>query len=76
MVSLRVVQQSNAQISALPKGLVALFIGETSGIGQGALQTFAKHAASPYIYSVARPQAVPAHQELLNSLHQSNPSGS
>jgi NAD(P)-dependent dehydrogenase (short-subunit alcohol dehydrogenase family) len=71
MVSLQTVQQSNALI----KGLIALFIGATSGIGQSALQQFTHHASSPRIYTVARPSTVPSHENLLSSLRQSNPGG-
>ncbi|KAF4472959.1 short-chain dehydrogenase reductase [Fusarium albosuccineum] len=74
MVSFETVQKSNSLISTVPKGLVALFIGATSGIGQSALQQFAQHASSPRIYTVARPQSVASHQKLLDSLRQSNPS--
>jgi NAD(P)-dependent dehydrogenase (short-subunit alcohol dehydrogenase family) len=75
MVSLQTVQQSNARISSLPKGLVALFIGATSGIGQSALQQFAHHVSSPHIYTVARPSAVTSHDNLLATLRQSSPAG-
>lgn len=74
MVSYQSVQQSNARIASLPKGLVALFIGATKGIGQSALEHFAQHAPSPHIYTVARPTAVVAHENRLASLRQSNPS--
>ncbi|KAF9878673.1 short-chain dehydrogenase reductase [Colletotrichum karsti] len=74
MVSIELVRQSNAHLGSLPKGLVALFIGATSGIGQSALQNLAK-LPSPRIYTVARPQSVASHEQLLNELKQSNPSG-
>lgn len=75
MVSLQTVQQSNARISSvLPRGLVALFIGATSGIGQSTLQQFVQNAPpSPRIYTVARPQSVASHEALLASLRQSSP---
>ncbi|KAF7563553.1 hypothetical protein G7046_g564 [Stylonectria norvegica] len=75
MVSLKQVQQSNAGIGALPKGLVALFIGATSGIGQSTLENFARHASAPHIYSVARPQTAESHQQTLRYLAQHNPAG-
>ncbi|RSM02082.1 hypothetical protein CEP52_008228 [Fusarium oligoseptatum] len=75
MVSLQIVQQSNARLATLPKGLVALFIGATSGIGQSALEQFAQHASSPRIYTVARPQTVASHEKLLSSLRETNPNG-
>ncbi|TDZ17393.1 Oxidoreductase andH [Colletotrichum orbiculare MAFF 240422] len=75
MVALEVVRQSNARLASLPHGLVALFIGATSGIGQATLQNFAKNLPSPRIYTVARPRSVPAHESLLDSLRQTNPGG-
>lgn len=76
MVSFQTVLQSNARIAALPHGLVVLFMGATSGIGQSALETFSQYAASPHIYSVARPPSVNSHENLLASLRQANPTGS
>ncbi|KAI9699248.1 MAG: hypothetical protein M1820_007220 [Bogoriella megaspora] len=75
MVSLQTARQSNARIATLPKGLVALFIGATSGIGESSLEQFSQHAQSPHIYSVARPAAVASHEKKLDLLRQSNPSG-
>ncbi|KAK7428173.1 hypothetical protein QQZ08_005239 [Neonectria magnoliae] len=75
MVSFQTVKQSNAGVASLPKGLVALFMGATSGIGQSTLEHFAQNASSPRIYSVARSQTVASHEELLTSLRQTNPTG-
>ncbi|KAK9781313.1 putative NAD(P)-binding domain-containing protein [Seiridium cardinale] len=75
MVSLKVVQQSNAQVANLPRGLVALFIGATSGIGESALQHFAQHAPAPRIYTVARPSTAASHEKLISSLRVSKPEG-
>ncbi|KAM0433436.1 hypothetical protein ACHAPT_004316 [Fusarium lateritium] len=75
MVSLQIVQQSNARLATLPKGLVALFIGATSGIGQSALEQFAQHASAPRIYTVARPQTTASHEKLLTTLRETYPDG-
>ncbi|KAH6898060.1 hypothetical protein B0T10DRAFT_395437 [Thelonectria olida] len=75
MVPFHIVQQSNALLGTLEPGLVAIFMGATSGIGQHALQHFSRHASSPRIYTVARPHAMKPHEELLASLRQENPSG-
>ena len=57
MVSLSDVQSSNAQIAtALPSGLVAVFVGGTSGIGEYSLKEFARHARKPRVYFVGRSQ--------------------
>ena len=72
MVQLSDAQSSNELISTnLPPGLVAVFVGGTSGIGEGALKSFAKHAARPKIYFVGRSQEsanrIIAEGKLLNS---------
>ncbi|KAJ7308635.1 hypothetical protein DFH08DRAFT_1051058 [Mycena albidolilacea] len=69
MAALQTVLQSNANIARLPSGIVALFVGATSGIGQSTLQ----HVPAPHIYSVAHPQTVAAHETHLASLSKSNP---
>ncbi len=57
MVSLTDVQSSNSRIaSALPPGLVAVFVGATSGVGETSLKQFAKHAREPRVYFVGRSQ--------------------
>lgn len=57
MVSLLDVQSSNSRIaSVLPPGLVAVFVGATSGIGETSLKQFAKHARQPRVYFVGRSQ--------------------
>jgi NAD(P)-dependent dehydrogenase (short-subunit alcohol dehydrogenase family) len=75
IVSFQIVRQSNARIASLPQGLVALFIGATSGIGQSILQHFAQHASAPHIYTVARTATVDAHETLLESLRKTRPDG-
>lgn len=52
--SLTQVQASNATISSLPPGLVAVFVGATSGIGEAALKEFVKNAKKPKCYLVGR----------------------
>ncbi|KAJ5261110.1 hypothetical protein N7478_011705 [Penicillium angulare] len=57
MVSLSEVQVSNAKIAtALPAGLVAVFVGATSGIGEYSLMEFARNAKQPRVYFVGRSQ--------------------
>ena len=57
MVAISDIQSSNARIaSTLPPGLVAVFVGGTSGIGEYTLKRFAKHARQPRIYIVGRSQ--------------------
>lgn len=57
MVALTDIQSSNSRVaSALPPGLVAVFVGATSGIGEYTLKQLAKHAVQPRIYFVGRSQ--------------------
>ncbi len=57
MVSLTEVQSSNSLIpSVLPPGLVAVFVGATSGIGETTLKQFAKYTRQPHIYFIGRSQ--------------------
>ncbi|CZT22811.1 uncharacterized protein RCC_08517 [Ramularia collo-cygni] len=71
MVSLEVVQQSNKLLGSLPQceGLVAVFVGATSGIGLSALEHLARSATAPRIYSAARAQTAAAHKAFLETLH-------
>lgn len=55
MVSLEAIRASNRRLdSALPAGLVATFVGATSGIGETSMKEFAKHANAPRIYFIGR----------------------
>jgi NAD(P)-dependent dehydrogenase (short-subunit alcohol dehydrogenase family) len=57
MVALQDVVSSNERIrSALPKGMVAVFVGGTSGVGEYTVKAFAKYAAAPRVYIVGRSQ--------------------
>lgn len=74
MVSLPDVRASNAQIpTALPKGLVAVFAGATSGIGEYALKTFVKYAVEPRIYLFARNTT--SAERIIADCRQLNPQG-
>jgi NADP-dependent 3-hydroxy acid dehydrogenase YdfG len=55
MVSLQAIRESNARIgTSLQPGLVAVFVGATSGIGEGSLKEIAKRAQRPRIYFLGR----------------------
>ncbi|UNI15576.1 hypothetical protein JDV02_002100 [Purpureocillium takamizusanense] len=54
MVTLQAVHASNDRLRAAGPGLVAVFLGATSGIGQNALRLFAERTIEPRIYIVAR----------------------
>ncbi|KAL6234365.1 hypothetical protein BDW75DRAFT_212543 [Aspergillus navahoensis] len=58
MVSLQAIRAHNASIcSSLPPGLVAVFVGATSGIGAATLKAFAKYTRLPRAYFVGRSRA-------------------
>ena len=58
MVTLEAMKASNDLIpNTLPAGLVAVFVGGTSGIGEYTLKRFAHHAVEPRIYFTGRSQA-------------------
>lgn len=55
MVSLELIRDSNLHIAtSLPAGLVAVFVGATSGIGETTLKQFAKHTEQPRVYFIGR----------------------
>ena len=55
MVALEQIRSSNAKISTtLRPGLVAVFAGATSGIGESSLRQFAKNVIKPRIYFLGR----------------------
>lgn len=55
MVSLTNVKSSNSRItSTLPPGLVAVFVGATSGVGETSLKQFAKYARQPRLCFIGR----------------------
>lgn len=73
MIVLEAIHKSNTRISELPEGLVALFLGATSGIGQSTLLQFSKYAVRPRVYIVARRAS--ATSEILTELRAENPGG-
>lgn len=55
MVAIQAITESNVRIaSSLPAGLVAVFAGATSGIGESTLRQFTKRVQRPRIYFLGR----------------------
>lgn len=54
MVALEIIRASNAQFKNLPPGLVAVFVGATSGIGESTLKQFCRQTVRPRLYFVGR----------------------
>ncbi|KAL2068063.1 hypothetical protein VTL71DRAFT_16161 [Oculimacula yallundae] len=74
MVLLSDIQASNSQISTLlPPGLVAIFVGGTSGIGEITLKKFAKHTLQPRIYIIGR--STSAAERIIAECRIRNPEG-
>ncbi|KAI0547939.1 putative short-chain dehydrogenases/reductase [Xylaria curta] len=74
MVALSDIIASNERIpSALPTGLVAVFVGGTSGVGEYTMKTFARYARAPKVIIVGRSQE--AADRILNECRQLNPDG-
>lgn len=75
MVAIQAVRQSNEALKLSPNasGLVAVFVGATSGIGMGTLKAFAKYANAPKAYILGRSKK--AAKPLLDELEALNPEG-
>ncbi|EWC47397.1 hypothetical protein DRE_00365 [Drechslerella stenobrocha 248] len=74
MVKIDVIRASNADTKdKLPAGLVALFVGATSGIGEHTLRTFFEAAPSPRVYFIGRSQS--SADRIIASLQPLNPNG-
>ena len=72
-VTLEQVRTSNAKLKTYTSGLVALFIGATSGIGKGTLTQLARFADAPIVYIVGRSES--AFAPHLKELETLNPQG-
>ncbi|KAK4163339.1 3-keto-steroid reductase [Cladorrhinum sp. PSN259] len=73
MVSLQQMQSSNVRINTLAPGLVAIFVGGTSGIGEATMKELAKHAVQPRIYFIGRSEEAAA--RITIELKSLNPGG-
>ncbi|KAK4446009.1 hypothetical protein QBC34DRAFT_441211 [Podospora aff. communis PSN243] len=74
MVSLDEIRSSNARIAtALPAGLVAVFLGGTGAVGGTSLRQFAKHTVKPRIYFLGRSQE--SGDRIVAELKELNPDG-
>jgi NADP-dependent 3-hydroxy acid dehydrogenase YdfG len=73
MVSIKDVRRSNSSLTEKPSGMVAVFVGATSGIGLSTLKQFVKYSNAPKVYVVGRSKqsATP----LLHELEVLNPKG-
>ncbi|KAM5476269.1 hypothetical protein MauCBS54593_000954 [Microsporum audouinii] len=72
MVNLQTVQAHNATLKSLGPGLVAVFVGGTSGISLSTALALARHSTSPRIYLIGRSQS--AADSAIASMKDINPS--
>ncbi|KAJ5171986.1 hypothetical protein N7492_004579 [Penicillium capsulatum] len=72
MVSLTAVKSHNATLESLGPGLIAVFVGGTSGISLSTALAFARHTISPKIFLIGRSQS--AADAAIASLKSINPS--
>ncbi|EPE31137.1 NAD(P)-binding Rossmann-fold containing protein [Glarea lozoyensis ATCC 20868] len=73
MVSLDLIHASNAQLRELGPGLVALFVGGTSGIGEYTLKAFVQNTISPRVYLIGR--SAPAAERIIQECQILNKDG-
>ncbi|KAH8693292.1 hypothetical protein BGW36DRAFT_37796 [Talaromyces proteolyticus] len=74
MVALEKIRSSNSKIAtALPPGLVAVFAGATSGVGETSLKQFAKYTVRPRIYFIGRSKE--SGRRITAELQKLNPEG-
>ncbi|KAL2261802.1 hypothetical protein VTK26DRAFT_3276 [Humicola hyalothermophila] len=74
MVALARMRSSNSEVAtALPPGLVAVFAGATSGIGESSLKRFAKATVKPRIYFFGRSKE--SGNRVVAELQKLNPEG-
>ncbi|KAL2853173.1 hypothetical protein BJX68DRAFT_52840 [Aspergillus pseudodeflectus] len=71
MVSLDAVKQSNADLKDYGPGLVGVFVGGTSGIGEATARSFVKYAIAPIVYLIGRNETQAA--EIIEDLQTLNP---
>ncbi|KAK2760200.1 hypothetical protein FQN54_002267 [Arachnomyces sp. PD_36] len=73
MVSLSTVRSHNAGLKELGPGLVAVFVGGTSGIGETTAKEFVRNTVEPRVYIVGRNEEQAS--RILEELKKINPSG-
>ncbi|KAL4924066.1 uncharacterized protein BDV17DRAFT_275525 [Aspergillus undulatus] len=71
MVNLQTVRAHNASLKSLGEGLVAVFVGGTSGISLSTALTLARNTLSPRIYLIGRSQS--AADAAIANIHSINP---
>ncbi|SPO03700.1 uncharacterized protein DNG_06383 [Cephalotrichum gorgonifer] len=72
MVKFEAIQAHNATLKSLAPGLVAAFVGGTSGISLSTALALARHTNAPKIYLIGRSQS--AADEAIASMQKINPS--
>ncbi|MCJ1398713.1 hypothetical protein MMC11_001914 [Xylographa trunciseda] len=73
MVALQVVRASNSKLKELGPGLVAVFVGGTSGIGETTAREFVRNTIQPTVYLVGRNESQAS--KIIEELQGINPEG-
>ncbi|MCJ1382097.1 hypothetical protein MMC17_005209 [Xylographa soralifera] len=73
MVSLEVVRASNSKLKELGPGLVAVFVGGTSGLGETTAREFVRNTIQPTVYLVGRNDSQAS--KIIQELQGINPEG-
>lgn len=73
MVTIDEIKKANAIENPSQENLVAVFVGATSGIGEGTLRAFAQHIQNPTVYIIGRSK--PKASSLLSELRETNARG-
>ncbi|KAF2462309.1 short-chain dehydrogenase/reductase [Lineolata rhizophorae] len=73
MVSLSEVAAHNASLKGLGAGLVGVFVGGTSGIGESTARAFVKHTAAPKVYLIGRDETKAS--SIIGEFSKLNPEG-
>ncbi|KAL4902291.1 hypothetical protein BDW74DRAFT_62736 [Aspergillus multicolor] len=71
MVSLDKVKSTNSTLKSYGPGLVGVFVGGTSGIGEFTARSFVRHAVSPRVYLIGRNEAQAS--KIIEELNALNP---
>ncbi|KAL4744956.1 hypothetical protein BDW72DRAFT_199112 [Aspergillus terricola var. indicus] len=71
MVSLDQVKETNSTLKAYGPGLVGVFVGGTSGIGEATARSFVRHATTPRVYLIGRNEDQAT--KIIRELHALNP---
>ncbi|KAL2858454.1 hypothetical protein BJY01DRAFT_256644 [Aspergillus pseudoustus] len=71
MADMQSVHQNNAALNEYGPGLVAVFVGGTSGIGESTAHAFVRHALNPHVYLIGQNAEQAA--KIIKEMQEANP---